>query len=76
MNKGDVSQSLLHLDVTKYLNFGQWNGNKCEVQLPRSIIHGQWGGYYGLNVHIPLKFMLRSEHAKVMVLEERTLGRH
>ena len=23
-----VSQSLLHLDLTKYLKFGQWNGNK------------------------------------------------
>ena len=28
MNKADVSQSLLHLNVTKYLNFGQWNGNR------------------------------------------------
>ena len=32
--------------------------------------------YYGLNVRIPLKFILKSEHAKVMVLEEGAVGRH
>ena len=53
----------------------EWQ-QKCQIQLLRSITHGQWGGYYGLNVHIPLKFILKFEHAKVMVLEEGAVGRH
>ena len=53
----------------------EWQ-QKCQIQLLRSITHGQWGGYYGLNVRIPLKFILKFEHAKVMVLEEGAVGRH
>ena len=69
-----VSVALKCDQVPKFWSM-EWQQN-CQFQLPRSIIHGQWGGYYGLNVRIPLKFMLRSEHAKVIVLEEGAFGRH
>ena len=69
-----VSIALRCDQVSKFWSM-EWQ-QKCQVQPLRSIIHGQWGGYYGLNVRIPLKFILKSKHAKVMVLEERAVGRH